>query len=318
MKKFPKFFIGVIMTILFIPIVLTFLYSIATNWHSTVIPEGITFKWYAEIFRDSNFTSALIRTFTISAVTVALSITIMVPTVYIIVMYFPKWERAMQSLVLLPYAIPGVICSVGLITPGIAYGKRTNDCIALLPYAIPGVICSVGLIQIYSKPPFLLSGTVWILIGAYFIIILPFMYQGIRNSLRNINVVELVQAAEILGASKTQTFLQVILPNILSGIIVSSLLSFSMLFGEFVMTNFLVGGRFETVQIYLKRLMDTSGHMASAIVISYFLFILIITSIAIKISKISSNKKKEKINDEELSRIKNKFIGLKPKVEEVL
>ena len=64
--------------------------------------------------------------------------------------------------------------------------------------------------------------------------------------------------------------------------------------------------------------MDTSGHMASAIVISYFLFILIITSIAIKISKISSNKKKEKINDEELSRIKNKFIGLKPKVEEVL
>ena len=91
-----------------------------------------------------------------------------------------------------------------------------------------------------------------------------------------------------------------------------------MLFGEFVMTNFLVGGRFETVQIYLKRLMDTSGHMASAIVISYFLFILIITSIAIKISKISSNKKKEKINDEELSRIKNKFIGLKPKVEEVL
>ena len=218
MKKFPKFFIGVIMTILFIPIVLTFLYSIATNWHSTVIPEGITFKWYAEIFRDSNFTSALIRTFTISAVTVALSITIMVPTVYIIVMYFPKWERAMQSLV-------------------------------LLPYAIPGVICSVGLIQIYSKPPFLLSGTVWLLIGAYFIIILPFMYQGIRNSLRNINVVELVQAAEILGASKTQTFLQVILPNILSGIIVSSLLSFSMLFGEFVMTNFLVGGRFETVKI---------------------------------------------------------------------
>ena len=287
MKKFPKFFIGVIMTILFIPIVLTFLYSIATNWHSTVIPEGITFKWYAEIFRDSNFTSALIRTFTISAVTVALSITIMVPTVYIIVMYFPKWERAMQSLV-------------------------------LLPYAIPGVICSVGLIQIYSKPPFLLSGTVWLLIGAYFIIILPFMYQGIRNSLRNINVVELVQAAEILGASKTQTFLQVILPNILSGIIVSCLLSFSMLFGEFVMTNFLVGGRFETVQIYLKRLMDTSGHMASAIVISYFLFILIITSIAIKISKISSNKRKEKINDEELSRIKNKFIGLNPKVEEVL
>ncbi|MEG2787052.1 MAG: ABC transporter permease subunit [Romboutsia sp.] len=283
MKRFPKIFVSIILTILFLPILLTFIYSIATNWHSTVIPEGITFKWYSELFNDKSFLDALIRTVFISSSTVLLSISVMLPTVYIIVVYFPKFERLMQSIV-------------------------------LLPYAIPGVICSVGLIQIYSNPPFLLSGTIWLLMGAYFIIILPFMYQGIRNSLRNINVIELIQAAEILGASKTKAFIKVIVPNILSGILVSSLLSFSILFGEFVMTNFLIGGRFETVQIYLKRLMDNSGHLSSAIVISYFIFILVITTISIKISKSPKSYDKkyvyissiDKINKLKKSRIESK------------
>ena len=263
MKKLPKLFVSLVLILLFFPIFLTFLYSISTNWHSTVVPEGITFEWYFKLFSDKAFINALTRTLLISATTVIISILIMLPTVYIIIVYFPKLERLMQSIV-------------------------------LLRYAIPGVIASVGLIQIYSKPPFLLSGTVWLLMGAYFIIILPFMYQGIRNSLRNINVIELVQAAEILGVTKTQTFIKVIVPNILSGILVSSLLSFSMLFGEFVMTNFLVGGRFETVQVYLKRLMSDSGHLSSAIVISYFLFIFIITTFAIKLSKIDVRYKKFK------------------------
>ncbi len=263
-KNFPKIFIGIVIVLLFLPIVLTFLYSIATNWHSTIMPEGITFKWYTQLFNDSAFLQALLRTLFISLITVTISICIMVPTVYIIAVYFPKWERIMQSIV-------------------------------LLPYAIPGVISAVGLIQIYSKPPFLLSGTIVLLIGAYFVIVLPFMYQGIRNSLRNINVIELVQAAELLGASKIEAFFKVVLPNILSGIVVSSLLSFSMLFGEFVMTNFLMGSRYETVQIYLKRLMDTSGHLSSAIVISYFVFILVITTIALKISKLSIKSKTQKV-----------------------
>lgn len=263
-KNFPKIFIGIVIALLFLPIVLTFLYSIATNWHSTIMPEGITFKWYTHLFNDAAFLQALLRTLLISLLTVTISICIMVPTVYIIAVYFPKWERIMQSIV-------------------------------LLPYAIPGVISAVGLIQIYSKPPFLLSGTIVLLIGAYFVIVLPFMYQGIRNSLRNINVIELVQAAELLGASKIEAFFKVVLPNILSGIVVSSLLSFSMLFGEFVMTNFLMGSRYETVQIYLKRLMDTSGHLSSAIVISYFVFILVITTIALKISKLSIKSKTQKV-----------------------
>ncbi|OON99872.1 MAG: ABC transporter permease [Epulopiscium sp. Nele67-Bin004] len=249
-----KIWVTFVLACLFFPIMLTFLYSIATAWHSTILPEGFTFKWYEMLFSDIAFTQSLFRTLTISAVSVLFSMSIMIPTIYIVMVYFPNWQKVLNSLV-------------------------------LLPYAIPGVINAVGLIRIYSQPPFMISGTVYLLVAAYFIIVLPFIYQGITSSLRNINVREIVSAAEMLGASKVQAFTQVVIPNIISGVLVSSLLSFSILCGEFVMTNFIVGGRYETVQIYLRRVMSTSGHLSSAIVISYFIFILIVTSTAIKLSK---------------------------------
>ena len=43
-------------------------------------------------------------------------------------------------------------------------------------------------------------------LGVYVISILPYMYQGTRNSLRNVNARQLLDAADLLGASKVQAF----------------------------------------------------------------------------------------------------------------
>ena len=55
------------------------------------------------------------------------------------------------------------------------------------------------------------------------------------------------------------------------------LLSVAMLFGEFALANLLVGGRFETLQIYLYQKINKSGHLGSAIVVTYYLLIVLIT-----------------------------------------
>ena len=72
------------------------------------------------------------------------------------------------------------------------------------------------------------------LIGAYCIIILPHIYQGIRNSMHAVNMPMLLEAAEMLGASKLYAFFRVIVPNIITGITVSSLLAVGILFGDYV------------------------------------------------------------------------------------
>lgn len=242
-----------IILFLFIPLLGTFLFSIATKWQTTILPEGFTFKWYGVIFRDQQFLISLGRSLTVSFVSVILSMVIMIPTIFFVVVYMPKFEKYLSIVV-------------------------------TIPFAIPGVIFAVGLMKLYSNKPIAITGTIWILIGAYFILILPYMFQGVRNSLRSINAVVLMEAAEILSATKLEAFVKVILPNIIKGVTASALLSFSVLFGEFVLTNLLAGGQYSTVQIYLYTKRNESGHLTSAVVIIYFILILILSGIILKIS----------------------------------
>ena len=147
----------------------------------------------------------------------------------------------------------------------------------LLPFAVPPVVSSVGLLQLYGSGPLAMVGTPWILIGCYFTVALPFMYRAITNNLQAINLRDLMDAAQLLGASTWQAAILVVLPNLRKGLMVALLLSFSFLFGEFVFANILVGTRYETLQVYLNNMRNSSGHFTSAVVISYFLFVLLLT-----------------------------------------
>lgn len=242
-----------------IPLLATFLYSISTDWSRSILPEGITFKWYGDLFTNGDFLQSIINSLILVGGVTITAVIIMVPAVYGIVLYFPKLERYIK------WAIIGV-------------------------YTMPGIISSVGLLKAYANSSIPM---VIVVAGAYLVSILPFMYQGIRNNMRNINIVQLVEAAEILGATKMQAFQKIILPNILPGVIVSALLSFSLLFGEFVMINILLGSNFKTVQIFLMENLRKNGHVSSAIVACYFILLAVVTFIILKLTMHKGVKKHE-------------------------
>ncbi|RNB89705.1 ABC transporter permease subunit [Brevibacillus fluminis] len=251
---------------LVLPLVATFLYSISQTWANTILPTGYTLSWYEQLFSDQRFIDALGRTALICILALLLSVITMVLTVFVVTVYVPKLERFIQALV-------------------------------MLPYAIPGVVAAVGLIKMYASKPIVLTGTIWIIIGAYYVLIMPYMYQGIRNSLRTIDVKRLLEAAEMLGASKWKAFVLVVLPNLIPGILVSSLLSLSILFGEFVLANMLVGGHFETIQIYLMKRLKENGHLSSAIVITYFVIVLISSLVMLKLgARLQNHERKERVS----------------------
>ena len=160
-----------------------------------------------------------------------------------------------------------------------AFGQSLLVCVA------PPVVSSVGLLQLYGSGPLQMVGTPWILIGCYFTVALPFMYRAITNNLQAINLRDLMDAAQLLGASTWQAAFLVVLPNLRKGLMVALLLSFSFLFGEFVFANILVGTRYETLQVFLNNMRNSSGHFTSALVISYFLFVLVLTWVATFLNK---------------------------------
>ena len=98
----------------------------------------------------------------------------------------------------------------------------------LLPFAVPPIVSSVGLLQLYASGPLEMIGTPWVLVGCYFTIALPFMYRAITNNLQAINLRDLMDAAHLLGASTWKAALLVVLPNLRKGVMVALLLSFSL------------------------------------------------------------------------------------------
>jgi hypothetical protein len=69
----------------------------------------------------------------------------------------------------------------------------------MIPYTIQGVILSVSILSLYGKSGTILGERMVMLIGAYCIIILPHIYQGIRNSMHAVNMPMLLEAAEMLA-----------------------------------------------------------------------------------------------------------------------
>lgn len=221
------------------PVIAIFIFSVSGEWQDTVLPETWTLGWYPKAFADPMVKTTILRSFYISFLTVVLSFLLVTPTAYLTSLRFPTLRPVLEFL-------------------------------AVLPFALPGTILAIGLIQIYSSGPIPIANTVYILLLAYIVTTLPFMFHSISNSLASINAKVLTEAALSLGASEAAAFWHVIVPNILPGMVSGALLTFAACLGEFTLANLLVGTSFKTFQVFLVAAINVEGHISSALVMVYF------------------------------------------------
>ena len=90
-------------------------------------------------------------------------------------------------------------------------GHRALAFLATAPIAIPGIVLGVGLFLSYTRPPFVLYGTLWILLIAYITIELPAAYQQLQSAFKSVHP-ELEDASRILGATRLQALRHVTAP----------------------------------------------------------------------------------------------------------
>lgn len=238
MKKLVKPILFCFVLYYLLPIIGTILYASSTKWSKSLLPSDFTLQWFQQLLTDREFIAAVGRSLLLAGVVLVTILLLMIPTIIWIHLYFPRLNRWLEKLLLLPYALPGVILVTALL--------RT--------YAKTGISMFV------------------VLVGALFITALPIVYLSLNNQMRLINLKELVDAAETLGAPMSTIIIQVLFPNIRIGATLVSLMIFSSVFGEYMLTNLLIGGRFQTVRIYMLRRMNENGHLASAVMVLYLLF----------------------------------------------
>jgi iron(III) transport system permease protein len=97
-------------------------------------------------------------------------------------------------------------------------GARYLSFFALAPLVIPGVVLAVGLFIVYTKPPVVLYGTIWILFVAYLTKEMPIGFSQADSTFKSIHP-ELEEASRIIGANRLLSLKDVTAPLARSGLI---------------------------------------------------------------------------------------------------
>lgn len=218
-KTFPYVVLTLTSLFLLIPFIATFIYSFTIGW-TKLLPSGWTLKYWGQAFTEPDLWPAILRGVLISIPPIIICNLVVILALYTSVVYYPKLEKYIQA-------------------------------ICMVPNSLKGVIIAIPILALYAGTPTIFSNRMVMLVCIYSISILPFVYQGIRNNLHGINVTQLLEAAEILGAGKLYAFGRIVLPSMLSGILVSSLLALSTVFGDFAIIKIIAGNKYQTIQMLL-------------------------------------------------------------------
>jgi sulfate transport system permease protein len=114
-------------------------------------------------------------------------------------------------------------------------GKGLVNALVDLPFALPTIVAGLTLLALYGKGSPVgvdVAYTRWAILLALLFVTLPFVVRSVQPVLIEADR-EMEEAAMSLGASGRQTFVRIILPNLVPAIVSGAALAFARAVGEF-------------------------------------------------------------------------------------
>jgi putative spermidine/putrescine transport system permease protein len=184
--------------------------------------QGFTLDAYTQIFGAQGFVPALLLSLELAATTIAVVLLLMVPAMTAVRIAVPRLRPVVE-----------VVCSLPLVVPAIALaaGLRT-----VLGWG-PQYLSTTPLYQTFvavQNPTFPV-----VLVLAYVVMALPFVYRVLDAGLRAVDVHTLMEAARNCGASWPKALWQVLLPNLRVPLLNAAFLTFALVLGEYTVAALL-------------------------------------------------------------------------------
>lgn len=249
-KKISLVYEILVAAFLLVPLVVTFIYSFSGRW-VTVLPEGFTLWYYIQTLTNPAFLMGIVRGIIISLLPVVITNISVLLALYVVIVYLSDMEKVVQ-----------VLC--------------------LIPTTINGIIVAISVLGTYAGTNTFLANRIVMLLFIYCVFIMPMTYQGIRNSLYAVNTKNILEAAQMLGYRKFHSYVTIVIPAILPGMMTSALMSFAGLFGDFAIIKIIASSQYETAQSYLYRNRATDTQALSAAVVILLLITLLINYVVHK------------------------------------
>ncbi len=167
------------------------------------------------------------------------------------------------------FAVLAVLFSIllsTLLSYALYHGRKGKekwlDPLFMLPMGVSAVTLGFGMIRAFISPPIQIYGSWWAIAIAHTIIVFPFVFRAVSNSVRGMNP-DLTAAARTLGASRLQSFLMVELPQITPGMVVGATFGFAISIGEFGATLMLYRPQYSTIPIAIYRFLGARNFGAA-------------------------------------------------------
>lgn len=228
-----------------VPLAAAFKYSLQQD------TGGYGFANYGEIVSNKDVRAPLVTSLEIAAISAAIVILLMLPTVVWVRLKKPQATTAMELVTLLPIVIPPVVMAAGL---------EQFELVA------PQWVIK----DVFNHP---LTG----LIPFYVVLAMPFTYRAIDTGVRAIDLHTLVDASRNLGASWPSTLARVVLPNVQTAVLGAMFLTLALCLGEVVIATLLLYNTFPVEIINLNHQLHAGASVALSMITLVFTFLLLFT-----------------------------------------
>jgi iron(III) transport system permease protein len=158
-------------------------------------------------------------------------------------------------------------------------GYRVLGFLATAPVAIPGIVLGVGLFFTYTRPPFVLYGTLWILLIAFVTLAMPAAYQQMQSAFRSVHP-ELEDASRILGATRLRALWQITAPLLRTSVIATWCFVFVGVIRELSAAIMLFTSQTKVLSVLIYDL-NESGDLAAISVLGLFMLIITFSVVAL-------------------------------------
>jgi putative spermidine/putrescine transport system permease protein len=225
-------------------------------------PEGYSLKWYQSIPGNDRFVQGFILSLQVAVVATVIGLAIGVPAAVCLVRMRFFGREAVNSLLLLPLVVPGIVLGIALYVFHVEAEIRTE---------------------------WRIIGSMGGLVAGHVLIVIPWTVRLVTASLTGMDR-SIEEAAMSLGADRLMTFRRVTMPAMLPGIVAAALFGFISSFGNLEMSLFLVGPGRTTLPIailqYLEWKIDPTIAAVSVLQILFIGGAMLLTDRFVKISRV--------------------------------
>ncbi|MGW7042675.1 ABC transporter permease [Streptomyces avermitilis] len=223
-----------------------FLVPLAASVVFTVdVPGGISFAAYRRIIGSDGFVPSLSLSLELAAATIAVVLLLTVPAMVALRLGASRLRPVVE-----------VICSLPLVVPPIAFVAGLGT---VLKWG-PEHLSRTPLFQTFvalQNPDF-----PFVLVLAYVVMALPFVYRALDSGLRAMDVRTLVEAARSCGATWPQALVRAVLPNLRGALLNASFLTLALVLGEFTVAQLL---GFQPFAVWIYSIGGSQAQMSVAV-----------------------------------------------------